>query len=272
MIGPLFDSIHRALGRRRTPARLAIKLRNQCRSVIKYHLGGNPDPLTNGEAWLVRQVAPQSLTFVDVGANVGNWADLFLQSAPDDCRGLLFDPSDVAFEKLSARFGQSESVQLIKAALGDRAGELPFWEEPGGGETSSLSPHGGRRGFVEKIVTVRTLDEEVEERRWGNVDFVKVDAEGHDLHVLRGASGLLSRQRIRVVQFEYGEFWSSAGSTLAAALNLLRSFRYQVFLLKATGLHELDYGLYGEYYSYSNYVAVAPAAMPLLRHAVKART
>jgi FkbM family methyltransferase len=269
MIGSLLDTIQRKLGNSKISARLAIKMRNQSRAIIKYHLGGIPDPQRNGEAWLIHKIAPKALTFVDVGANVGNWASLFLQHTSDDCRGLLFEPSDAAFKCLRKRLGNSKGVEVIKAAVGDRAGHLPFWEDPGGGEASSLSPQASNKGFIEKIVAVKTLDENIEKRRWEYVDFLKIDAEGYDLHVLRGAADLLSKQRIKVIQFEYGEFWPSVGSTLAVALSLLHSFEYKVFLLKATGLYELDYNVYGEYYSYSNYVAVAPSAMTFLQYTIK---
>ena len=36
------------------------------------------------------------------------------------------------------------------------------------------------------------------------IDFMKIDTEGHELHVLEGARGLLSKQAIGAIQFEYG--------------------------------------------------------------------
>jgi len=37
-----------------------------------------------------------------------------------------------------------------------------------------------------------------------NVDFLKVDVEGHELECFRGANTLLSNRRIKAIQFEYG--------------------------------------------------------------------
>lgn len=85
---------------------------------------------------------------------------------------------------------------------------------------------------------------------------LKIDAEGYDLHVLLGARGLLESRRIGVVQFEYNAPWARAGSTLSFAFQLLRGAGYRVFLLKAGGLYRFEPDRVGEYFHYSNFVAL----------------
>ena len=91
------------------------------------------------------------------------------------------------------------------------------------------------------------------------------------MRVLRGASGLLSQQLIGVIQFEYNKPWLLTNSTLAEAYGLLESFDYSVFLLRARGLFVLDYQRYGEYFGYSNFVAVAPDRLPALKPFIEGR-
>ena len=88
------------------------------------------------------------------------------------------------------------------------------------------------------------------------IDFLKIDTEGHDLHVLRGAAGLLERKAIGVIQFEYVDAWAPAGATLGAALDLLAGFGYRAFLLKREGLYHFDYKTFGEFFTYANFVAM----------------
>jgi len=52
-----------------------------------------------------------------------------------------------------------------------------------------------------------------------------------------------------------------AGSTLGGAISLLISHQYKVYILKGDGLYEFDYDHYGEYFGYSNFVALAPEYM-----------
>jgi hypothetical protein len=156
-------------------------------------------------------------------------------------------------------------VTIVEAAVSDSLGNAQFFEEPEAGKTSSLLAGFSAFGARGKPVRVTTLDAEADSHDFGYVDFLKVDAEGFDLHVLRGAANLLSSRRIGIVQFEYNAPWARAGSTLAAAYALLESSGYKVFLLKPTGLFELNYNLYGEYFSYSNFVAIAPEWLSSLR-------
>ena len=89
------DRLHRLLSRSRTITRLAIRVRNQCRAIVKHRLMSSADVARSGEAWLARQIAPRCRTFVDAGANTGQWAGLFLEHAP---RALPFLRNAVAMK------------------------------------------------------------------------------------------------------------------------------------------------------------------------------
>ena len=58
----------------------------------------------------------------------------------------------------------------------------------------------------ENVVTT-TLDSYAEQSGVARFALVKIDAEGHDLAVLRGAHTLLAEHRIAVAQFEYNHRW-----------------------------------------------------------------
>ena len=81
-------------------------------------------------------------------------------------------------------------MEIVNAAVGDQSGEMPFFEEEGSGETSSLAPGVRLAPGIERTVPVTTLDEELAQSRSRTVDFCKVDAEGFDLRVMKGARSL----------------------------------------------------------------------------------
>jgi FkbM family methyltransferase len=264
--------LHRKLGVYQGATRLALLFRNQCNCVIAYHLGETADAHINGENWLTEIIAPTATTFIDVGANVGNWSDFFLSgmlNQSKQSKGLLFEPSLFAVSKLNQRFRHIENIEVIEAAVSDNVGEMPFFEEPNAGETSSLVGAHSNNQAKPTQVKVTTIDEEVAKRQLGFIDFLKVDTEGYDLHVLRGASALLKNHQVGIVQFEYNAPWALAGSTLAEAYKLLEGFDYKVFLLKSNGLHVLDYSRYGEFFSYSNFVAISPDKFPAMSKFVR---
>lgn len=260
------DNIHQNLAKSHCAVNLAVKLSNQCHAIIKYHLGESKDLEKNGESWLAKQIAPHSSTFIDVGANLGEWSEIFYNHISDKnkCKGLLFDPSPLAFKNLQTKFKDTATIELINVAVSDKSGQMTFYENPDHFARSSLVDDVDNPNAVKTTINVTTLDEEINKRKLEYIDFLKIDAEGYDLHVMRGASNLISKQQIGIIQFEYIGAWAGASSTLVAALNLLNSSDYQVFLLKSSGLNEFDYHLYREYFSYSNFVAVSPANMSLL--------
>jgi len=250
---------------------IAAKLRNQANCVIADSFLENSDPRKNSELWLTRLAAPESSTFVDIGANVGNWAAIFLESAPPAARGILFEPSPSALEKLKSRFGRLKNIEIINAAAGDSSGEMPFFDENGKGESSSLIRKAALSGSEKKKARITTLDFELKKRGWDSVDVLKIDAEGYDLHVLKGASELLKNRKIGLIQFEYGIAWKYAGSTMSCAVDLLDSFGYRVFSLRSNGLFKFDCELYGEYFGRSNYVALSPEKYSRLEKFIKGK-
>lgn len=252
------DFNQRLIARSRLLVRLAILVRNQCRCVIKYHLAESPDVSETGEVWLRALLAPHCTSFVDVGANVGDWlGSIVSEKGQTPFRALAFEPSSSAFQALSARFGSDPRVELINLALGDAPGESTFFEEDAAGKGSTMLSQFSRSAGVNRTVTITTLEHELAARGWSGIDFLKIDAEGYDLRVLEGGSSLLRDQHIGIVQFEYNRGWQLAGDTLFGALTLLQSFGYDVYVLKRDGLYTLNYTLYEEYFEYTNFVAVS---------------
>lgn len=239
--------------------RLAVAVRNQCRCVIKYHLAESPDARETGERWLVERVASYGDRFIDVGANVGDW----LGMVHDAMQGrtfaaLAFEPSRSAFDALEGRFRSEPRITLFNVALGSEPGSQKFFEEPNAGRGSTLVADFMRTEGVTRIVQVTTLDAALREADWSRVDLVKIDVEGYDLQVLRGAREMLAARGAGVVQFEYNRGWQLAGDTLGAAYALLEGNGYRIFVLKRDGLYTLNYLRYEEYFEYTNFVAIAP--------------
>jgi FkbM family methyltransferase len=230
-------------------------MRNQCNQVIHRSLSDGPDCRTNGEGWLIKEVARRGHVFVDVGANVGEWSALYQEAADGTARGVLIDASEAACHALMNRFGSTTGIEIINAAVSDEEGTMPFFEEADAGTHSSLVRSFASSDARTRTVRVTTVDHEAERLGLDRIDFLKVDAEGYDLHVLRGSRRLLSEGRIGLVQFEYNTPWAAVGSTLASALSLLDGLGYDTFLLKADGIHQFRYDTYGEFFACSTFVA-----------------
>ncbi len=268
----LIVATRRLLGRSKLAVRFALFLHRQSNWIIRHHLGEESDFRINGESRLIAEVAPFCSSFVDVGANRGDWAANFLECMRTGGRGLLLDAAPAAISFLRERFAGEPRVEIIHSAVGDRTGEIEFCAEPLIGETSSVISSFSAPTSQRLVVPMTTVEAELARRNWDGSDYLKVDVEGYDLHALRGAGRFLTKGKFGIVQFEYNVPWVDAGSTLAAALSLLQAARYRVFLLRASGLSEFNYARYGEYFGYSNFVAFAPEWLDRTKSALTIET
>lgn len=253
----LIDRIYGLLARSRAIARLAVHTRGISTAVLGKRLAPTTLPSQNGEYWLLEQMRDVRVA-IDAGANVGEWSEQATRSWPKLELLICFEPVPWAAEELERRLGSDARVELVPRALSDHRGTLTIWQEPVGGTMSSAVAGYSADTATAVSATVVTLDEELEQRGIERVDFLKIDVEGLDLHVLRGAAGALQAQRIDVLQFEYSEAWQRAGSTLRAAYALLADAGYRTLLVTPGGLRDFPLEAMTELYAYANFVAFSP--------------
>jgi FkbM family methyltransferase len=146
-------------------------------------------------------------------------------------------------------------LTLVGCALGETPGEAEFFEEPTPTETSSLAAGLSRPGARRRRVPVSTLDAELARAGWPAVDWVKIDAEGFDLAVIRGAAQSLAAGRIRFLQFEYNTSWALGGFSLGEALQRLAAAGYTCRLVRGDGLHRVDYPRWRDFFGFAIFLA-----------------
>ena len=128
---------------------------------------------------------------IDAGANLGIWS---LLAAKRGAKVQAFEPVPAMAARLRKHAGSSVTVNEF--ALGAEHGSLPFFAVPDGNTgASSLAHH--HDASVETQVDVIPLDEVID-----RADFLKVDVEGAEILVFRGARRLLSSDDAPVVFFE----------------------------------------------------------------------
>ena len=165
----------------------------------------------------------------------------------------------ITFSRLLLALGHQQ-VGLHRFALGDRCGPSTLHiVAPGAGTNSlHLSPGGVNPVPTEEVWTT-TLQDFVGLAGLDRIILVKIDTEGHDLAVLRGAEALLAQRRISVVQFEYNHRWVYSRSFLRDAFDLLRPHGYRLGKLTPLGVEfysgwDPDLETFVE----GNYVACSP--------------
>jgi FkbM family methyltransferase len=148
---------------------------------------------------------------VDVGANIGQFA-MAAAARLKPARIFSFEPSRRTFEFLQAAIRDAGLQDLIvpqRFALSDREEQAVLYSSHEGAAIASLydlhHPPSEFKPEFSETVTTTTLDKFCAEHGVERIDYLKIDVEGHEFSVLRGASRMLSERRIRYIQFEFGE-------------------------------------------------------------------
>jgi FkbM family methyltransferase len=138
---------------------------------------------------------------LDVGANVGKTTALYLEHFPNS-RIWSFEPVPATCDVLRTRFAGEPRVQVRQEALGsDRHTALM---RAVGTSVSNMIVEREDPGAHHERVAVNTGDAFLAGAGLSEVDFLKIDTEGHDLDVLKGFSGALQRGAIRLLRVEAG--------------------------------------------------------------------
>jgi hypothetical protein len=90
-------------------------------------------------------------------------------------------------------------------------------------------------------VQVNTLDKLAEQLSFSKIDFLKIDVEGNELSVLKGAKNLLSQGAIDFVQIEFGHAARAARVYLHDIFNFISEYEYTFFVIMPKGLMPLDF-------------------------------
>jgi FkbM family methyltransferase len=135
---------------------------------------------------------------LDVGANRGQSYDLFRWSG---FNGLIcsFEPNPEMFQFLQSR--QGHHWQRLPYALSSRSGQARFHITDNDNANSLQAPLGKEKVTGEITVPTYRLDHLWHQENFSAQKvFLKVDTEGHDLEVVKGASGILDR--IQLIMLE----------------------------------------------------------------------
>ena len=147
---------------------------------------------------LISETVKEGMTIVDVGVNKGYYSLLGAKLMNDKGRVLSFEPDqdNCLWIRRSIEANRYRSIKLYRLALSDREGQALFYPGKRSG-WGSLFFSPGTTAEQEKPLTVKTrrLDEILEEVGIDSVDIIKIDVEGAELLVLRGAENIIKKSK-----------------------------------------------------------------------------
>ena len=202
---------------------------------------------TEEKQLLARLISP-GMQILDVGANIGLYALWMAKCAGDAGRVFTFEPVPQLFDCLveSCRRSGGPKVECLNLALGAADGSAVIYERAFNSGDGRMGA--SNRAAHEVRVEVRRLDNVLPGQRF---DFIKIDAQGFELNVLRGMERALDVSRDAPIWFEYWPRGLAAAGTEPASLVAFLNHRGYRIYSPAPG---------------DTFVAVRPDADEMVRH------
>tara|TARA_B100000427_G_scaffold327287_1_gene337688 strand:+ start:971 stop:1711 length:741 start_codon:yes stop_codon:yes gene_type:complete len=175
----------------------------------------------------------------DIGAYIGDTIDLFKSSFPGSYIH-AFEPFDESFYSLENRFGKNDEIALNNLAVGDCSEEKTrMYITNNRGSSSLLKPEKGANSFwdgnpllIEKELKVGTItiDHYCHKNNIEKINILKIDVQGNEIKVLKGAEGMLERKRIKLIFTEISIAPNyKEQSSIDELIRLLKNYQYKIF-------------------------------------------
>ncbi len=142
----------------------------------------------------------------DIGANVGQSSKLYLEKFPY-AHIYCFEPVSDTFSQLQNNLKGSKRVDCYQLAFGSAKGRGKMVLQGPSDEFFMINESKQlpiNNSVLTELVDIDAIDEFCHTKGIDRINYLKIDTEGGDLEVLKGAMNMLTEQRIDCVQVEAG--------------------------------------------------------------------
>ncbi len=152
---------------------------------------------------ILKFISSKKPMLFDLGANTGqtikDFREVFKSSTIHS-----FEPSPMTFKILKENTAQMKNVHIWRLGVGSSTTSLSFNENTYSTMSSFLKIKNKKWGQIhnETMVEVTTIDKFCEEQNIQKIDVLKMDVQGFELEVLKGAKNSILKNKIGLLLFE----------------------------------------------------------------------
>lgn len=226
--------------------------------LIKVFENKNNNHHTNGEFWLIRKLQNTNPKVIfDVGANRGDWT-LFINSQFPNSTIFSFEPIPATYQELEKNTNHLSGITCYNLALSNESEKIEMNYFKGNSLFSSVYKHPSLSNEYETfLVDTVSGGEFCQNNLITSIDFLKLDVEGSEFKILQGFLPMLEEKRIRLIQFEYGEFSIESKILLKDFYDFFERLGYSVGKIYPKFVDFSPYTVTKENFLTSNFVALA---------------
>lgn len=218
----------------------------------------------SGEQFFISNILKNYINYpmpvlLDVGANVGKYTLALSREFPG-AKIISFEPNRNTFEILKQNV--KGKAECINAGLGSevKTGKIYTYAE------NITSSHASIYSDVFEVFheaanvvgidfEMITIDNFCTQRGIEHIDLLKIDTEGNELDVLKGSRKMLTGNRVKIIQFEFGECDVFSRVFLRDFYEMLPNYR--IYRLNSDSLIPLfEYKSTNEIFRFQNFIAL----------------
>ena len=174
--------------------------------------------------------------YIDIGTNKGKYSLEILKNNKEN-QVFAFEPMETCLAELEEiKNFYKERFHYYSVALSDEEKDDYIYHGKNS-ELSSLESSINKIDYVKKNninktkIKVSSLDVFSKNENINNIDFIKIDTEGHELKVLNGAKQFIESNKIKIIQLEFNWHHLMTNNTLLQFSEILKD--YKVFQLNS---------------------------------------
>ncbi len=235
-------------------------------SLYGMNVGGGGTVFESGEVNVFRYIRHKfknrGIILYDVGANYGNYAMEAMQVLGEDSVKIrCFEPGRSTYHKLIENMHSYSNIDCYNFGLSDKEDRaILYYDKPGSGLASLYNRQLDYFGIdfsEQEKVHLRTLDDFYQSMKLNEtIHLLKLDVEGNEIKVLKGAKNLLAAKKIEMIQIEFGGANIDSRTFLRDFWNLLHK-DYKMYRILNDGFAEIPfYTELIENFSCTNYLFI----------------
>ena len=179
----------------------------------------------------------------DVGAYQGKWSEWTRRRFPE-ARLYLFEAIEEQYANLRRVCSSLGNAELITHGLSDKPEEreITLWPSLSG---SSVLPVRGQRfdHLPRRLIQLESIDHLVEAGRLPIPEIVKLDVQGHELAVLKGATSLFGKTDVFIAECSLHRYFGQVQPLAYEIWDFMRENGYELFDICGTYRRPVDHAL-----------------------------
>lgn len=201
--------------------------------VQRRYMTGEDQEEINASRYFCERIKDIEGDLVDVGANVGFYSLIFLQN--NDNNAFAFEPLQYNTEKIRENMSLNnfERFTIFPKALSDQHFQSDIWYHPADKGGGGQIPYWKGAKFLLKSENVVFTELDNIEGISTNVSVIKIDVEGHELEVIKGAKATIQSQKPDLFIEIHPERLDHKGESVESLLSTLSELGYnKIYLIQ----------------------------------------